>query len=178
MANTLSFFMDKDDEVAFLRALEKHRLEIYPEAIPAGYRPLLAGPSSAESLVQDAYYLALPDEAIAVRVIKRGPFAGCSEIDEVRSPVLHYARSLPDETGELRSGRLWVELEATGDRQRLGGKSDLLRVAFEDARAFFKRRFRRSTPAGFFVGPVAARKANEGLALREAGRKGELVRPY
>jgi hypothetical protein len=31
---------------------------------------------------------------------------------------------------------------------------------------------------GFFVGPVATRRAREGLKLREAGRKGELVAPF
>ena len=44
-----------------------------------------------------------------------------------------------------------------------------------------KSRFRKSSPVKgtiYFVGPAAARLSQGGTALREAGRKGELVRVY
>src|SRR5712692_6225847 len=44
-----------------------------------------------------------------------------------------------------------------------------------------KSRFRRSSPVKgtiYFVGPAAARLAQAGTPLREAGRKGELVRVF
>ena len=44
-----------------------------------------------------------------------------------------------------------------------------------------KSRFRRSSPVKgtiYLVGPAAARLAQSGTPLREAGRKGELVRVY
>ena len=95
----------------------------------------------------------------------------------MRSPVIHWERSC-NEDDELRSGRLWAELEVFGDRQRLMTKPDLLRSVFDKVRAFFKKHFHHSSPAGFFVGPVASRRAREGLPLREAGRKGGLVVPF
>jgi hypothetical protein len=112
------------------------------------------------------------------RIVRKGPHKGMQEIDEIRSPVLHLERSQIDEDGQLRSGRLWAELEALGDRQRLLAKPDLLRSVFEKVRDFFKKTYRRSNPQGFFVGPHAARRTSQGLLLREAGRKGELVVPY
>lgn len=66
-----------------------------------------------------------------------------------------------------------------GDRQKRLTKPDLMRSVFDDLRDWLKKRCHRSKPNGFFVGRAAARRAtSEGLRLREAGRKGELVVPY
>lgn len=178
MAVTLSFFMLPEDEVAFLRSLEPRKLQVYPEVCEPGYAPFLASAENASRFTDEAYYLA-PLEAgdPVARVVRRGRNAGRMEIEEVSSPVFHYARSLMAE-GELRSGRIWTELEVAGDRQHRAFKPDLLRVVFDEMRSYFKKRFHHSKPPGFFVGPLAARRANEGLVLREEGRKGGLVVPY
>lgn len=179
MANTLSFFMTPEDELAFLRMLEPLALQAFPEACDPHFDPFRASPANASKFTADAYYLLLTEAGDPVlRAIKRGPHAGMLEIDEIRSPVVHWERSLLDEDGQLRSGRLWAELEAVGDRQHQLRKPDLLRARFEELRSFFKKRFMRSKPVGHFIGPVAARRAREGLVLREAGRKGELVVAY
>lgn len=180
MASTISYFFLPEDELAFLRALEPHRLEVFPEVFDGKYRPFVAGAETAAQVTADAYYLALTAAGEPVgRQIRRGPHAGLLEIDEIASPVLHYERSLFDADGELRSGRIWTELEVVGDRQKRLAKPDLMRSVFEDIRGWFKKRCHRSKPNGFFVGRAAARRATgEGLLLREAGRKGEHVVPY
>lgn len=178
MANTLFFFMSPEDEVAFLRSLETQKLEVYPEVCDPSFEPFAACADNASLLTEEAYYLALPAAGdMMLRQVKRGPHAGMLELDEITSPVFHFERCQMVD-GELRSGKLWVELEMVGDRQHQLRKPDLLRSVFEHIRSQFKKSFRRSNPTGFFVGPTAARKAKAGLKLREAGRKGELVVPY
>jgi hypothetical protein len=178
MATTLSFFMTAEDEVAFLRAIEPIGFEIYPETLPRGYRPVPATAQAAALLVDAAHYLALPSAGeIVMREIRRGPHRGLLEIDEIRSPVIHWERCRMEDD-ELRSGCLWAELDVSGDRQHLATKPDLLRSVFERVRSHFKKHHHHSKPAGFFVGPVTARRAHEGLELREAGRKGGQVVPY
>ena len=180
MASTVSYFFLPEDELAFLRALEPHHLEVYPEAFEERYRPFVAGAQTADKLTADAYYLLLPAAGEAVgRQIRRGPHRGLMEIDEIASPALHYERSLFDADGKLRSGRLWTELEVLGDRQKRLTKPDLMRSVFEEICGWLKKRCLRSKPSGFFIGHVAARRAtSEGLLLREAGRKGECVVPF
>jgi hypothetical protein len=178
MANTLSFFMAPEDEAAFLRALEPERLTLYPEIYEPSFEPFPAAAESAGLLSGEAYYLALPAAGeLVLRQLKRGPHAGLLEIDEISSPVFHFERSLMVDE-ELRSGRIWAELDAVGDRQHRLTKPDLMRSVFDRMRTHFKKRYRRSQPLGFFVGQMAARRAAEGLALREAGRKGVRVIPY
>ncbi len=180
MGSTVFYFFLPEDELALFRALEPHKLDVYPEAFDASYRPFLANAQTVKELTADAYYLALTAAGEPVgRQIRRGPHAGLLEIDEIASPVLHYERSLFDAGGELRSGRLWTEVEVVGDRQKRLTKPDLMRSVFDDLRDWLKKRCHRSKPNGFFVGRAAARRAtSEGLRLREAGRKGELVVPY
>ena len=110
--------------------------------------------------------------------IKRGQQRGMWKVDEVKSAVVYFCRSLRDEDGELRSGYFWVELEAAGDQSRQGGKPDRLRRLFLELQDFLKVRYRKSKPVGHFIGPHAARLFEAGTPLREAGRKGELVEPY
>ncbi|MDR0967143.1 MAG: hypothetical protein LBM75_11730 [Myxococcales bacterium] len=184
MAATLFFFMTPEDEQVLLRQLETRAFEVYPEIFDADFIPFAASaenqPLLDESACASACYLHLPaaGEAVA-RVLRRGPNAGRLELDEVASAVFHYERSLIDEDGALRSGRLWAELVAVGDKTRRERKPDLLHVAFEEIRTYFKRRAVHSNPPGFFIGPDAARKAKAGgLTLREAGRKGGRFVPH
>jgi hypothetical protein len=178
MAATLFFFMAPEDEVAFFRALENRHYELYPEAFDPDYQPLLATAENVAKLTDDSYYMLLPEAGEPVaRMLRRGPNAGRMEIDEVGSPVIHIDRSMEID-GELRSGRLWAELVAVGDKTHRERKAAVLQVAFEELRTYFKKRFHHSDPSGFFIGPVAGRRFKEGLPLREAGRKGGLVKPH
>ncbi len=179
MAATLFFFMTPEDEQAFLRQLAPRAFEAYPEVFDANFTAFAIGAESQPALVESAYYLHLPQAGDAIaRTLRRGPNAGRMELDEVASAVFHYERSIADGAGELRSGRLWAELVAVGDKAHRARKPDLLHVAFEEVRAYFKRRYVRSNPPGFFIGPDAARQAKAGLTLREAGRKGGRFVPH
>ena len=180
MAATIFFFMTDEDEKAFFRLLEQRNFQIYPEISDPDYEPEAVTPEMQPSLTEDAYYLHLPEAGqVFGRVIRRGKNAGMMELDEIASAVFHYERSrLDGETGELRSGRIWAELVAVGDKMRRDRKPDLLHVVFEEVRSFMKKRYIRSDPPGFFIGPDAGRKAKAGLVLREAGRKGNLYSPH
>ena len=179
MAATLFFFMTPEDERAFLRQIEPRAFEAYPEIFDPSFEPIAVNADCQPQLIESAYYLHLPLAGDAVaRTLRRGKNTGMLEIDEVASAVFHYERSLIDEAGELRSGRLWAELVAVGDKAKRERKPDLLHVVFEEVRAHFKRRYIRSNPPGFFIGPDAARRHKSGLLLREAGRKGALHVPH
>ena len=179
MATTIPFFMTAEDEVAFLRALEPLALTLYPEFSEPDHQPVAAGASCAPLLSDEAYYLVLlAAGAVAQRTVLRGRHRGMLEVDEVRSPAIHWVRSQIDEEGQLRSGRLWAELDVQGERQHLLTRPDLLGSVMDRIRTYLKKHFHHSRPVGFFVGPVAARRAREGLRLREAGRKGGLVEPF
>jgi hypothetical protein len=178
-ATTIPFFMAAEDEVAFLRALEPLALTLYPEFSEPSYQPLAAGAACAPHLEDEAYYLVLLGAgAVAQRQVLRGKHRGLLEVDEVRSPAIHWVRSQMDEEGQLRSGRLWVELDVQGERQRLWTRPDLLRSVVDRIRAYLKKQFHPSRPAGFLVGPVAAKRARGGLKMREAGRLGGPVEPF
>jgi hypothetical protein len=177
MALQIRFFMAVEDEGELLRRLERLGLELWPELTDPSAQPKVASP--AVVLEEEAYYLAAGD--VIGNPIKKGPHRGRYRIDEVASPVIYFSRSRVDEDGELRSGYFWAETEAYGDQARLGGKSARFHAAVRELREFVALRFRKSAPikgATYFVGPAAARLAKAGLALREAGRKGELVRVY
>jgi hypothetical protein len=177
VADVITFFMAPEDEVAFFRALEPMGFSIVPEIVPPGVAPTPVSGALAGELDGESYYLAAEALApIEVRPIKRGPNRGSFEVDEIRSPVIHYERCVR-EGEELRSGRLWAELAISGDTQANVGKSEAFRQLFERVRAHLKR-FRRSQPVGVWIGPAAARLAHTGVRLREAGRKGELFRPF
>ena len=177
MALQIRFFMAEEDERELLRRLERLGLELWPELpVPSAKAPI-ASPSVV--LEEDAYYLAAGD--VVGNPIKKGPHRGRYRIDEVASPVIYFSRSRLDEDGELRSGYFWAETEVHGDQARLGGKSARFHSAVRELRELVSLRYRKSAPiegTRYFVGPAAARLARAGLALREAGRKGELVRVY
>jgi hypothetical protein len=177
MALHIRFFMAEEDERELLRRLERLELELWPELAHPSLLPPLASP--AAHLEEDAYYLAAGD--IIGHPIKKGPHRGQFRIDEMVSPVIYFSRSRTDENGELRSGYFWAETEAQGDQARLGGKPARFQSAVRDLRELVSARFHKSEPVHgttYFVAPAAARLARAGLALREAGRKGELVRVY
>jgi hypothetical protein len=174
MAATLSYFMFPEDERALFRILAPHGMTVYPELIPPGYAAPAADEAAVPGLAEEAYYLAAERFGpVVVHPVKRGRDKGMLEIEEVPSPVFHYARSIRNEEGELVSGRLWAELDITDDATSKLGKPLGLRRAFEDIHQFFRKSWRRSDPKGFWVGPAAATAwKREGLVLREAGHRG------
>jgi hypothetical protein len=175
MGATLSYFMLQQDERALFRLLARREVTLYPELVPPGYAPL----AMAEELQLDGenYYLALERLGpVVVHPVKRGPDRGMLAVEEIPSPVFHYERSLANEKGELVSGRIWAELEVTDDPSIRVGKPYALKALFLEIQGLFKKRFRRSEPKGFWVGPHAALAVKrDGLLLREAGRKGGLI---
>ncbi len=180
MAATLRAFLLPDDERALFRLLAPHALSVYPEAIPAGFEPPVAEEGLVERLDEPAYYLAAERLGpVVVRPVGRGPSRGMLEIEEVPSPVLHYERSLPNERGELVGGRLWAELDVTGDPRSRLGKPLALRALFEEIHRYFRKQFRRGDPKGWWIGPRAAAAVRSGgLVLREPGRRGRVVRVW
>jgi len=176
LALQLPFFMAREDELDLFRRLEPRELALWPEFVPRGYSAPRLRAELAQGLDGEAYYLALGD--VQAHPVKRGPSRGLLKIDEVLSPVIHFQRSLPDEEGELRSGHFWAELEASGDLSRLGGKPPAFHRLVRELQEILKGRYRRSQPAGFYIGPAAARLAQAGTPLRVAGRKGGLVVPF
>ena len=175
MAQTLRYFMLREDERALFRVLARHELTIYPELVPPAYRPIAATEDAVASLEASAYYLAAERLGpVNVHPVKRGPDKGLLVIEEVPSPVFHYERSLANDAGELVAGRLWAELDVTDDPHARGhGKHRALRTTFEDVHGWLRKTFRRSDPKGYWVGPAAARAwKSDGLVLREPGHKG------
>ena len=176
MAIQTHFFMSTEDELELFRKFANRKLGLYPEFAPRAVEPSVLDETAAKALDGPGYYFAVGE--VTGHAIKRGQNRGLWKVDEVISPVVYFARSLPDEKGQLRSGYFWTELMAAGDNSRLGGKPDALRRLINDLQAHVKSRFRRSQPTGYFVGPGAARLHTAGTVLREAGRKGELVAPF
>jgi hypothetical protein len=177
MALQIPFFMAPEDERDVLRRLAHLQLELWPELLDPRHRAPLCDADTA--LVEPAYYLAAGD--VLAYPMKKGQHRGRWKIDEVKSPVVYFSRSMLDEDGQLRSGYFWAETEASGDNSRGGGKPGRFLHAVRELQQAIKSRFRRSTPVKgtiYFVGPAAARLAHAGTLLREAGRKGELVRVY
>ena len=99
-------------------------------------------------------------------------------MDEVRSPVIYFERSQSNESSELVAGRLWAELEVTPQTGRRDAAPEHFRQLFREISEWFRKNFRRSQPAGFMIGPVAARLSKKGLVLRGSDPKGPLVKPY
>src|SRR5438874_4834035 len=177
MALHIPFFMTPDDEREVLRRLAHLQLELWPELTDPRHHPPICDADAP--LVDPAYYLAAGD--VLAYPIKKGQHRGRWKIDEVKSPVVYFARSLLDEEGQLRSGYFWAETEASGDNSRSGGKPSRFLHAVRELQEAVKSRFRRSSPVKgiiYPVGPAAARLAQSGTQLCEAGRKGELVRVY
>jgi hypothetical protein len=174
MPATLHYFMLPEDERALFRILGRQGLTVYPELVPPGFEPPVAGDATLVGLDGDAYYLAAERFGpVVAHPVKRGPDKGMLAIEEIPSPVFHYQRSRKDEQGELVGGRLWAELDITDSPHTKEGKHRGLRALYVELHDWMYKTFRRSDPKGYWVGPAAARawKA-EGLVLREPGHKG------
>lgn len=177
MASVVRFFMSPDDERVFLGELAPMGLELYPEIVPQGYSAPAVGPGV--TLTDAAYYLGVPAAGpVQVDKVKRGPDRGRWMVLEVVSPVIHWQRSLPDEDGVLRPGRLWAELQVSGDVQKRVQKSTLFEGVFKRIEETLRRRARRSDPVGYLILPGAVREHERGVELREEGRNGKPVRPF
>jgi len=177
MAQQLSLFLFPEDERAFLRFLAPHHLEVYPRRVPADWKPFHARAEKQEALPLEVYLAAAELGPVLVDRVKRGPDKGAWRVDEVRSPVIFWERSTRNEEGELVSGQLWAELDVTPQTGRRTSAPDRFRSLFQDVEGWLKKTCRRSDPLGFLVGPAAARAFKEGLVLREAGHRGQAVRP-
>ena len=180
MANVIRFFMGPEDERSFLRDVAPLGLELYPEIVPPDWKPPKVDEKLAGQLEEAAYYLGAPEIGpITVDKVKRGPNKGKWMIFEVVSPVIHYERSIVDpEDGTLRPGRLWAELEVSGDTQRRVQKASSFAHLFRQVTDIVARRARKSQPTGYLVLPDAVRLHNAGTELREEGRKGAVIRPF
>jgi len=174
---TLHYFMLPEDERALFRLLAQREVTVYPELVPPGYAPVAAAEDTPATLELPAYYLALERLGpVIVHPVKRGPERGMLAIEEIPSPVFHYQRSVPNQERELEAGRLWAELEVTDDPGSRLGKPYALKALFLEIQDLFKKRWRRSDPRGFWVGPhAAAAWKRDGLKLREPGHKGRLI---
>jgi len=180
MASVLHFFMSPDDERLFFRDLSSLRLELYPEVVPPDWRAPTVDESLIDDLEDSAYYLAAPELGpVQVDKVKRGPNKGKWMVLEVISPVIHYERSMvdPDE-GVLRAGRIWAELQVSGDTQKRVQKAPQFERLFKQLSDVITRRARRSKPVGHWILPGAVKLHGEGVELRESGRKGGIVTPY
>jgi len=179
MANTLRFFFSPEDERAFFRFLERFTLEVYPRRVPPDWKPFRPTVDTLDQLPEEDLYLAAPEFGnVLVDKVKRGPDKGAWRVDEVRSPVIYYERSRPNEEGELVSGKMWAELDVTPQTGRNTAPNDRFRRMFQEVEEWFRKTCRRSEPMGFWVGPHAARSFKEGLVLRDSERKGGTVRPF
>ncbi|HEY8210274.1 MAG TPA: hypothetical protein VIG99_22475 [Myxococcaceae bacterium] len=179
MADRLQLFMVEEDEVAFLRYLERFSLEVYPRRIPEGWAPFRAAAAEHARLPGEDVYLAASEiGAVLVDKVKRGPDKGSWRVDEVRSPVIFWERSRRTEAGELLAGQLWAETSITEQTGRRSAAPDRFRALVQEVEHWLKKSFRRSDPPGFLVGPKAARLAKEGLQLRGDEHKPSAVKVH
>lgn len=179
MANRLRFFMTAEDEQAFLRSLRRFELEVYPARVPPAWKVFIAGAETWIQMPEEAAYLAASQIGpVLVDRIKRGPDKGAWRVDEVRSPVIYFERSRINSEGELTSGELWAELNWTPQTGRRRAAPDRFRSMVLEIEEELRRRYHRSEPKGFFIGPNAARLVKSGLVLRDSEHKGGIVQPY
>lgn len=179
MPTVFPFVFAPEDEKQFCTFLGQFDLQVYPDRIPPDWVSFKLDGSTASRLEEPSYYLAAEHLAeLKVRNVKKGKDKGAFEIDETGSPVMHYQRSYMDENGELRSGRLWCELNLTGDMQRNPAFPETFRRMLQAIREQLTVRGHRSDPAGWVIGAQAARLAKSGQVLREEGRKGIVLRPW
>lgn len=178
MASTIHLVLAPQDEEQLFTFLEPWNLVVYPELIPPDYTPFPADRSAVERLTDEAYYLAAEHVApVHAYETKRGKNRGMLVIEETESPVIHYTRSVLDDGGVLQAGRLWTAL-SLNEIDKHPARSEAFRKIWVALREYVVHGYRRSRPAGWFIGPEAARKAKSGLKLREAGHKGKALTPF
>ncbi len=169
MATQLAIFMEREDELSFIRFLERNNMEVYPRRVPPGWVTFRANEANFDKLPEEDVYLVAVDIGPAlVDKLKRGKDKGQWRIDEVRSPVIFWERCKKNEEGELVAGQLWAELEITQQTGRRDPAPERFKTLFREIEDWMKKTFRRSHPKGFFVGPKTAKLVNKNnLKLRE-----------
>ena len=169
MATQLQLFMQRDDELQFVRFLERNNLEVYPRRVPPDWVTFKASEENFDKLPEEDVYLVAVDIGPAlVDKLKRGKDKGQWRIDEVRSPVIFWERCKLNDEGELVSGQLWAELDVTQQTGRRDPAPERFRVLFMEIDNWVKKTFRKSHPKGFFIGPKTAKACKQqGLKLRE-----------
>jgi hypothetical protein len=177
MANQLRFFMTREDEIAFLRHLERYVLVVYPRRVPVDWKEFRASAAVYDRLPEEDVYLAATDIGpVTVDKMKRGPDKGSWRVQEVGSPVIFWERSRLNEDNELLSGQLWSELDITQQTGRRNPAPDKLRVLWGEIEHWLKKAFRHGDPKEFLVGQHAARaKKESGLVLRDNEHRGGTV---
>ena len=169
MASQLYLFMNPDDEVAFVRRLEKYFFEVYPRRIPPEWETFRANLKTFPQFPEEELYLVASDIGPAiVDKYKRGKDKGFWRVDEVNSPVIFWERSKRDEEGRLMSGQMWAELDITPQTGRKNAQSDDFRLRYLEIESWVKKDFRKADKRGYFIGPHAAREIKQkGLKLVE-----------
>lgn len=179
MASTLAFVLAPEDENELFALLARHELTVYPERIPPGYVAPKVAAGSLDGIDLVSCYLAAENLApLYLHTVKRGKDAGSTEIDENQSPVIHYHRSVFDEDGALRSGRMWMWLDMVGDSRRNPAFPEPFRRIWVQIRDFLHSRSTKSQPAGYYIGPHALKRYEKGTVLREAAHRGRVLKPY
>src|SRR5437868_4901437 len=111
MATQLQLFMSREDELQFVRFLERYNMEVYPRRVPPDWVTFKASEQNFDKFPEEDVYLVATDIGPAlVDKLKRGKDKGFWRVDEVRSPVIFWERSKVNDDGELVSGQLWAEL--------------------------------------------------------------------
>ncbi len=177
MANQLRFFMTAEDEIAFLRYLERHVIKVYPRRVPPDWVEFRANAAVHAQLPEEDVYLAATDIGpVQVDKMKRGPDKGFWRVLEDRSPVIFWERSIRNYDDELLSGQLWAELEITQQQGRRNPAPDKFRILFNEIESWIHKGYRRGDPKEFWIGPNAARATKESaLVLRDNEHKGSTV---
>ena len=177
MANQVRFFMNPEDEIAFLRYLERHVIKVYPRRVPPDWVEFRAHASTYDKLPLEDLYLAATDIGpVNVDKMKRGPDKGHWRVLEATSPVIYWDRSRLNDNNELQSGQLWAELEVTQQSGRRNPAPDKFRTLYNEVEAWMRRSYRRGDPKEFWIGPNAARQIKESaLVLRDNEHKGSVV---
>jgi hypothetical protein len=179
MPTTVEFVFAPDDEKHFCAFLAPWELTAYPDRVPPDWEPFVVNAENAEKLTHAGYYLAAERMGpLVMHAVKKGKDKGTFQVAEVDSPVIHYQRSYVDEKGELRSGRLWAELNLTGDMQLNPAFPDAFRRLLIKIKEHLQTRCMKSTPAGWLIGPGAARMSKAGVLMRAEGRTGGPLKPY
>jgi hypothetical protein len=169
MATQLQVFMEREDELSFVRFLERYIFEVYPRRVPPDWTTFRLCEENFDQIPEEDVYLVASDIGPAlVDKLKRGKDKGFWRIDEVRSPVIFWERCKKNDDGELVSGQLWGELDVTQQTGRKDAAPEKFRQRFVDIDMWIRKNFRKTHPKGFWVGPKTARTIKQtGLKLRE-----------
>ncbi len=180
MAHQTQTFLLRDDELQFVRQLERFHFEVYPRRVPPDWETFKVSVDRFDDLPEDEMYLVASDIGPAiVDKLKRGKDKGFWRIDEVQSPVVFWQRCRVNDDEELVSGQLWCELDVTPQTGRRQAAPDALRSRFLELDGWLKKNCHKSSPKGFVVGRHVARQVKQAqLKLREDKHFGREVAVY